>query len=249
MDAWVEIAVGVIMMLVLGPAVGNYATSIVYRLPKGQTPFEKNPYCDDCGAMLQPKDLFPILSYMLTRGQCRYCHTHIPMSYTVIEMLCGLLFIVNYLILGISESFVLITAIGVFLITLSALEYHQGKLYTLILTYILGLGMVLRVLQDGTIYDFFFSGFAMLFVGAIVWRIQVARGKADTKIWPDFLKLMIVAGVLLPTSSLPLFAAIALAFYGLQRVLGGGQIQSPAMGVAVYAVMLHTQLFSVVAPL
>ncbi len=235
---WLEITIGVIMMLVLGPAVGNYATSIVYRLPKGQTPFEKNPYCDDCGAMLQPIDLFPILSYALTRGRCRYCKTHIPMSYTWIEILCGALFIINFLVFGISEHFVLVTAIGVFLITLAALEYHQGKLYTLILTYIIGLGMVLRVLQDGTIYDFFFSGFAMLFVGAIIWRLQVARGKADAKIWPDYLKLMIVMGVLLPVPLLSVAVLIALCVYVVQLITATSRIQSPAMAMGVYVVMV-----------
>lgn len=50
---------GIILMLAIGPAVGNYACSVVYRLPRGKTPFERHPYCGHCNADLKPIDLFP----------------------------------------------------------------------------------------------------------------------------------------------------------------------------------------------
>ncbi|MFZ8393333.1 prepilin peptidase, partial [Staphylococcus aureus] len=76
-------------MLVLGPAVGNYACSVVFRLPRGQTPFERHPFCGHCNADLKPVDLFPILSWLSTRGRCRYCGGEIPALYTVVELICG----------------------------------------------------------------------------------------------------------------------------------------------------------------
>src|SRR5690349_8076964 len=108
-----DIVAGLIFMCVLGPAVGNYACSVVYRLPRSQTPFEKKPYCGHCGTMLKPIDLFPLISFILTRGKCRYCGDPIRASYFVIELLCLAVFIINFLSLGMSDSFLLLTAFSV----------------------------------------------------------------------------------------------------------------------------------------
>lgn len=222
------------MMLVLGPAVGNYATSVVYRLPLGQTPFEKNPYCGDCGAMLAPKDLFPILSYLSTKGKCRYCGVKIRPSYTVVEVVCGVLFVINYLAFGISEDFILVTTIGVFLIILAGLEYHEKKLFTLIMTYLYALGAIVRALYDGTIYGFFYSGFIMLFVAIVCWRSMVALKKADPKVVPDYIWLAVLLGIMLPTNLLPAATLASLAVYGVQRVVMGRRLQTVAVSLVIY---------------
>jgi len=229
-------------MAVLGPAVGNYATSVVFRLPFGQTPFEKNPYCGSCGTMLAPKDLFPILSYVLLKGRCRYCATTIRSSYTMVEVACGILFIVNFLVYRISEDFLLITSIGVFWVILAALEYHEKKLYLLILTYVAALGALLRVLHEGTIYGFFYSCFAMLFVSVLIWKIlaqlKPALVPANPKTPPGFLWLAVLMGIVLPLAYLPAATALAMILYVAMRALPCGSIASAAVGVSVYAGVL-----------
>src|SRR5688572_30305026 len=115
MIEWQSTAYAIILFFLIGPAVGNFATSVVYRLPRAQTPFEKHPYCGGCGTMLSPKDLFPLLSYFLLRGKCRYCGMKIRFSYTAIELACGALFALNFLLFGISEDFILISTLSVFL--------------------------------------------------------------------------------------------------------------------------------------
>ena len=58
MLAWVAahqfLLIGIVCMVVIGPAVGNYACSVVYRLPRGKTPFERHPFCGHCNADLKP---------------------------------------------------------------------------------------------------------------------------------------------------------------------------------------------------
>lgn len=240
MEPWLETTIGLIMMLVLGPAVGNYATSVVYRLPFGQTPFEKKPYCGHCGTMLQPRDLFPILSYLLARGKCRYCAGDIRASYTWIEVVCGAIFIVNYLIFGISESFILVTAIGVFLTILSALEYHERKLFDLILTYLFALGALLQTLQTGTIYSFFYSGFIMLFTGVVIWRIGGLLNKDRLKSVPDYVWLMVLIGIMVPQSLLIGTSLLALALVVIQRVLFGKITATIPVSLAIYVALLNS---------
>lgn len=161
---------GVIFMLVLGPAFGNYACSIVYRLPLGKTPFERHPYCGHCNANLKPVDLFPILSYLMTRGKCRYCGGKIPGIFTVIELACLALFIFTFLRFGISESFLLYTAAGFFAITLAAIQYQQGWLSATIYSYAFLALAIERTRVEGSIYGWVDSAFTIMMLAlALEW--------------------------------------------------------------------------------
>jgi prepilin signal peptidase PulO-like enzyme (type II secretory pathway) len=241
-----------ILLMLIGPAVGNYATSVVYRLPLRQTPFEKHPYCGHCGTMLAPKDLFPVFSYLSLRGKCRYCSVPIRFTYTAIELACGIIFALNYLIFSVSEQFILATAIGVFLTILCGLEYHERKLFPLILTYLFALAALLRVLQEGSIYPFVFSGFAMLFSGAVIWRIVLLfkgekalagrvdnpSGVADTPQMPGWLWLAVLLGIALPLPVAWYAAAAAIGLYALQRLVTGSRLASIPVAVATMGGLL-----------
>lgn len=48
-------------------------------------------YCPNCKHKLAYYDLFPVLSYLMTAGKCRYCHKKISLEYPQIEVLTGLL--------------------------------------------------------------------------------------------------------------------------------------------------------------
>ena len=124
--AWVAahqfILAGVVWMLVLGSAVGNYACSVVYRLPRGKTPFERHPYCGHCNADLKPVDLFPIISWLKTGGKCRYCGGEVPAVYTVIEIVCAAVLVTYFLRFSISEPFLLYSGYGVFVVILAAIN-------------------------------------------------------------------------------------------------------------------------------
>src|SRR5277367_1661156 len=105
MDA--QLLEGIILSGFLGLAFGNFATNPIYRLPRSESLFLKDPYCGDCNAKLMPKDLFPVLSWVMTRGKCRYCGASIAADYAIIEALIGLLFVLAFIKWGLSESFLL----------------------------------------------------------------------------------------------------------------------------------------------
>lgn len=154
--------IGIIFMLVLGPAVGNYACSVVYRLPRGQTPFDRHPFCGHCGTDLKPVDLFPILSWLSTKGRCRYCQGPVPGIYTLIELACGVVFIGYFLQFSIGEHFLLSAAYAVFVIILAAIQWQQGWISSSIYGYAFFFIALMRTLREGTIYGWIESAFIML---------------------------------------------------------------------------------------
>jgi prepilin signal peptidase PulO-like enzyme (type II secretory pathway) len=187
--------IGIIMMLVIGPAVGNYACSVVYRLPLGKTPFERHPFCGHCNADLNPIDLFPILSWLMTRGKCRYCAGEIPALYTVIEAVCGVMFIAYFLHFGISEHFILYTFYGTMVLILAAIHWQQGWISSSIYSYALMAVALTRTLGEGTIYGFIQTGFVMLVIALLMYRAAGNKASPFTKPWIWWFTLM---GALLP---------------------------------------------------
>jgi len=231
-----ETLAGLILMCVLGPAVGNYACSVVYRLPRQQTPFEKKPYCGHCGAMLKPIDLFPLLSYLMTRGKCRYCGDPIRASYFVIELLCLLVFISNFLTFGISEYFLLLTSYSVFLIIVVFIDYHEGFLSNFMLTLAIATIGVFRALNESTIYPWIQGGFVGLFLAAIVWQ-ALRRGKGTLPEVPHWVWLAGLIGASLPAAYWLIAVVLSLVFYGLQRCVSAWRSPTPAVCLALYFVV------------
>lgn len=200
-----ETLMGLVWMLVLGPAVGNYACSVVYRLPIGKTPFERHPFCGSCNANLKPIDLFPILSYLMTRGKCRYCAASIPGIYTIIELACLAIFIANYLVFGMGEQFLLVTAGGVFTIILASIQFQQGWLSATIYSYAWACFLLARTVAEHSIYPAI-QGFVVAMVLALA--LNYAHSKI-TKRAPRFdapwVWWVALTGVVLPLPQWDLF--------------------------------------------
>lgn len=175
---------GLIWMVVLGPAVGNYACSVVYRLPRGKTPFERHPYCGHCNADLKPIDLFPIWSWLSTRGKCRYCGGVIPGIYTVIEIACGAVFVSYFLHFGMSEAFLLYTTYAVFVVMLAAIHWQQGWIAATLYSYAMLCILLARTLAEHSIYPTIQGAFLMLILMLLMHRTSKNRDASPfTKPW------------------------------------------------------------------
>ena len=202
---WASILQGIIISGFMGLVVGNFVTSPIYRLPRNEPLFSKDPYCGDCNSLLQPKDLFPVLSWLMTRGKCRYCGAAVPGAYTLAEAFIAVLFVVFYLQHGFSEKFMLLSFGGAAFVTLGMMLYidnfFSGRTFGLILA----LGAVWRVLTEATIYGFAGGVFAGLMLGGMAWKVSGKPMVRDAAAFPAYLKLLAASGAWL---TFPQFMAI-----------------------------------------
>ena len=53
-------------------------------------------YCPECRKQIAWYDNIPILSFIILKGKCRYCHKKISLQYPAIELITGLLFILAW---------------------------------------------------------------------------------------------------------------------------------------------------------
>jgi len=209
---------GIIWATALGFAAGNYACSLVHRLPRGRLILDKKPYCGHCSAELQVKDLFPVVSALLLRHRCRYCNEPYPVSHTWTEILVGLLFVMTFLQYNFSEHFLLIVCIGIFLITLAAIQANEGMVMGKIVVCTMLLGILNRTLIDGTIYGFFDGGMVALLISGIIWRKDIKPVGHIYKL-PDPVLLITVGGICVGAKALPVFFILFAVFYVLDFII------------------------------
>ncbi len=236
---------GIIWSLACGFAVGNYACSLVHRLPRGKLMLDKPPYCGNCGTLLQTADLFPVFSALWLRHKCRYCKQSYPVSHTWTELLVGLLFVLAFFQHGYGENFILIAFIGVFLITLAAIEANDNIIMSKILLCLVVCGMVYRTLIDGSIYGFTQAALTGLIFSAFLWRKQVKKvGHIYTL--PPAAQMITVGALCAGQKQLLLFAALMLAFTAFFFLLASIRHKkltlSVPFGLAVMLPVLYPKL-------
>jgi leader peptidase (prepilin peptidase)/N-methyltransferase len=82
-----------ILGFVIGAAVGSFLNMVIYRMPNRLSFVEPSrSFCPKCKHPLGGADLIPLLSWLSTRGRCRYCKDPIASRYFWVEVLTGVLF-------------------------------------------------------------------------------------------------------------------------------------------------------------
>ncbi|MBI4338350.1 MAG: prepilin peptidase [Chloroflexi bacterium] len=69
-----------------GLAIGSFLNVVIDRLPAGRSLARGRSQCDSCGTPLAPRDLVPVVSYLLLRGGCRFCRERIPRRIPLVEL-------------------------------------------------------------------------------------------------------------------------------------------------------------------
>ncbi|MFD1901092.1 prepilin peptidase [Enterococcus termitis] len=82
-----------IIQFIIGCIVGSFICLAAERVPIGGSIISPASQCVYCKTNLRFYDLLPIISIILLRFRCRYCHHRLSISYLFSELVCGLLFV------------------------------------------------------------------------------------------------------------------------------------------------------------
>src|SRR5512140_2766815 len=69
---------------------GSFANVVIWRFPRKESILKPGSHCPHCNRPIRWFDNVPLLSYLILRGKCRDCHTHISLRYPVVELLVAL---------------------------------------------------------------------------------------------------------------------------------------------------------------
>jgi|TARA_Y100000031_G_scaffold143446_1_gene173909 leader peptidase (prepilin peptidase)/N-methyltransferase len=82
-----------ILIFVFGLCVGSFLNVAICRLKTKEPITKSRSHCPKCRAVLKWYDLIPVLSFLIQKGKCRYCHKKISWQYPIIETSTGLIFL------------------------------------------------------------------------------------------------------------------------------------------------------------
>lgn len=93
-------AYSTLLSFMLGTVMASFLGCMGWRMCNGESVARGRSHCDSCGHVLGGRDLIPILSYLLSKGRCRYCGAKIPKINLFGELGMGVLFALFTLLNG-----------------------------------------------------------------------------------------------------------------------------------------------------
>jgi leader peptidase (prepilin peptidase)/N-methyltransferase len=102
----------------LGLTFGSFLNVCIYRLPRDLSVVFPRSTCPGCHNLIRAYDNIPVLSWLILRGRCRHCKTHISARYLIVEILTGAIFLACYAHFGASLATLKYCALGFLLLGL-----------------------------------------------------------------------------------------------------------------------------------
>ncbi len=107
-----------VVLFILGLIFGSFVNVCIYRIPLDKSVISPRSFCPSCKKPIFWYDNLPVLSYILLKGRCRFCHGKIAIQYPIVELLTALLFIVGWMkFRGMSALLFILTGLGAIIIS------------------------------------------------------------------------------------------------------------------------------------
>ncbi|WP_026475853.1 prepilin peptidase [Alkaliphilus transvaalensis] len=128
------------IVFIYGIVVGSFLNVCIWRIPRKESLVFPSSHCPTCNQSLKVRDLLPLMSYIISRGKCRYCKNKVPLQYPLVELANGLLWTLAFWRGGFSFTALEYCLMASLILTISAIDLqHQIIPDELVIT---GLGIV-----------------------------------------------------------------------------------------------------------
>jgi leader peptidase (prepilin peptidase)/N-methyltransferase len=236
-----------LLAFVMGAAFGSFVTLVSYRLPLGEDIIVKPSRCPKCETKLGVKDLFPILSWLVSRGKCRHCKAPVHFRYPLTDLLLALTFLGITMLYGASIQTLLLCALATELAIMIVTDFEHTIIPDSIQIALALTGILYLIYHDT---DWTIPALSVAVCGGLGLALHFGypyfRGK-DGLGFGD-VKFLAVTGFWIPLSDFPAFLFIA-GFSGtilglLWRWKKGGEIFpfGPALALSLYINVLMPNL-------
>lgn len=179
----------IVLIFILGLIVGSFSNVCIYRIPRNESIIYPASHCPKCRSNISPKDNIPLLSYILLKGRCRNCKSKISIQYPVVEFLTGLIYLIIYLIYGLSIQSLIYIILSSALIIIAFIDLNEqivpdvislpgiviGFIISFFVPYMSFINSALGVLVGGGII------LIIGLVGAVIFKKE-AMGGGDVKL-------------------------------------------------------------------
>ena len=224
----------VITFFVIGICIGSFLNVIIIRLPVYQSILFTRSKCPICKFEIKWFDNIPILSWFLLLGKCRNCKKNISISYPLIELITGIIFVLTIFsspskFEGISSAITLFS--GCFLATIFILlSVMDLKYFWLPSIFTIGgllIGIItslyVDIIEKFEYFNFFKSSIIAALIGYVIFYVLNILGRLIFKqpvLGSGDAKLVSMIGAWLGIKGMLLSIWLAFNSAGLFVILG-----------------------------
>jgi len=168
-QAYLMLLIILLFVFCLGTVIGSFLNVVILRAFSGESIVLPPSKCPKCNNKLKWWHNIPILSYILLRGKCYYCHEKISIQYPIIEFITGVLFVLVFIRYGLMPDTLFAFAIVSILVVLAVTDIKE------------------QIVFDKHTYALIFIGllYNLIITGFIVWNqaFNTISGFQLTKAW------------------------------------------------------------------
>ncbi len=117
-----------VFAFLLGSVIGSFLNVVILRTPLKQSIITEPSHCFSCGHRLAWYDMFPIFSWLLLRGKCRYCKAPYSPRYMIFEAITAVLYCLAFLIFGFTLQLAYSAVLFAVLIVLSGIDIDHYEI-------------------------------------------------------------------------------------------------------------------------
>lgn len=195
-------------MLILGLCAGSFVTCASYRLPIGIDIVRKPSFCPICNTPLAARDLFPLFSWLFSRGKCRHCQSKISVRYPLIEVITAAIFIFIYERFGMTQSTAILALASVALLIMIVADLEHYIIPDSVHIALLPLALLYRF-TSGTFSPEILVGFLLMTGLALLLHYGYSALRGRAMLGYGDVKFFAVSGVWLDAAQIPAFLTIA----------------------------------------
>ena len=146
----------------------------------------------DCGCIRKGLSLVPVLGYFLVKGKCPVCNKKINKRYIIVEIITGVLFVINVLVNGFNVVSFLNCLVIAALVILSVVDFKIYEIPVEINYFILFIGIIVSIYDIKNVFEHLIG---FLAISVFTWVLMyISNGAA---IGGGDVKLMATCGLLL----------------------------------------------------
>ena len=203
--------VAILILSVLGLAVGSFLNVCIVRLPLGQSVVTPSSHCQTCGRVLRWRDNIPVVSWALLRGRCGACRAPISPVYPIVELVTPLVFLAQYSQVGCSALLVARLVFASAMVVLFVIDLQHRILPNLITVPGIGVGLAAALVVEpgwrAAVLGVLVGGGGLLLIAEAYYRIrhEEGLGMGDVKMlamigaflgWQQMLVTLLLASLL-----------------------------------------------------
>lgn len=163
-----------IIFFLFGSAIGSFLNVVVLRAPRKKSIVKNRSHCPKCKHDLNALDLIPVWSFLFLRGRCRYCKKKISWQYPIVEAAAGLIFVLGFLVLGLSPNFLFFAIYVSFLIAIFVLDYTKYIIPDFLSVPAMIVGLIGSIILAAFKLDLFLEIFSFSVFSALLSNLAIA---------------------------------------------------------------------------